>query len=128
MLVNNTVFCDHFKSIVAGGGQNGKKETTCGRPSGDHQWASPSCKTLTPPPPFIIFFWHCAHSRIQSFNQYQIEKDITTFLSLWASFPLADIHPKMHIQGSIPDFRVGQVKGHVSLKMFWKYSTNGKYP
>ena len=56
MLVNNTVVCDHFKSIVAGGGQNGKKETTCGRPSGDHQWVSPSCKTLTPPPPFIIFF------------------------------------------------------------------------
>ena len=28
MLVNNTVVCDHFKSIV------GKKETTCGRPSG----------------------------------------------------------------------------------------------
>ena len=26
MLVNNTVVCDHFKSIVAGGGQNGKKE------------------------------------------------------------------------------------------------------
>ena len=51
-----------------------------------------------------------------------------TFLSLWASFPHADILPKMHIQGSIPDFRVGQVKGHVSLKMFRKYSTNGKDP
>ena len=26
MLVNNTVVCDHFKSIVAGGRKNGKKE------------------------------------------------------------------------------------------------------
>ena len=65
MLVNNTVVCDHFKSIVAGGGQNGKKETTCGRPSGDHQWVSPSCKTLTPPPPPplppLLFFSGTAH-------------------------------------------------------------------
>ena len=57
MLVNNTVVCDHFKSIVAGGGQNGKKETTCGRPSG----VTPSMgitlmQDTYPPPPFIIFF------------------------------------------------------------------------
>ena len=73
MLVNNTVVCDHFKSIVAGGGQNGKKETTCSRPNG----VTPSMgitlmqDTYPPLPPLLSFSWHCAHSRIQSFNQYQ---------------------------------------------------------
>ena len=31
MLVNNTVVCDHFKSIVAGGGQNGNNFARCHR-------------------------------------------------------------------------------------------------
>ena len=58
MLVNNIVVCDHFKSIVAGGRQNGKKETTCGRPSGDHQWVSdtypPSSHIPLPEPRYDV--------------------------------------------------------------------------
>ena len=57
MLVNNTVVCDHFKSIVAGGGQNGKKETTCGRPSGVTPSMGITLMQDTYPPSALYYFF-----------------------------------------------------------------------